>query len=149
MKYEVINVANIERLSATAMFSPSRWELNQIAVEQLRDLRITEVRASVGNVIDSLNFLWSNIDHQMTCQYQNQFKLPVKNRLPMRVGGIEFGVHNWVGLNDGLDRRQLCTLRLYDESISPFAKCCFDVKWDENETVVFNVAPTENIVSIR
>jgi hypothetical protein len=33
MKYEVINVANIERLSATAMFSPSRWELNQIAVE--------------------------------------------------------------------------------------------------------------------
>ena len=55
-------MANIERLSVSASFTPSVLELKQVAVEELRDIRITEVRASVGNVLDSMNFLWSNID---------------------------------------------------------------------------------------
>jgi hypothetical protein len=40
-------------------------------------------------------------------------------------------------------------MRLYDESITKFSECDFNGAWDENETVIFNIAPTENIVSIR
>ena len=62
---------------------------------------------------------------------------------------MEFGIHNWVGLKDGKGRRQLCALRLYDEKCDAFDGCDFNGGWDENETVIFNLAPTENIVSIR
>jgi hypothetical protein len=31
-----------------------------------------------------------------------------------RIGGFEFGVHNWAGV-DGRVKRQMSTLRVYDE----------------------------------
>jgi hypothetical protein len=52
-----------------ATFIPSRVELNTIAIEELQSIRITEVRASVKNVLDSLNFIWSNIDQEILCHY--------------------------------------------------------------------------------
>jgi len=51
-KYEPINVSHLERLTSMNTFSPSLSELNYMSTEVLKNLKITEVRCTQGNVLD-------------------------------------------------------------------------------------------------